>query len=207
MYKCIFIWFFIIGSFTLSAQRQYVCEFTDTITAVIPDSVFADMLINTKPDIEIPPEVMKQFLSQVKQKPLSMIQTRMVRAEIDRTVISIDRSSKAGNLTMETFDSILYKNDEIFLDSASVSGFAKSPLNRPRKQFVATGKRVNILNYACDEYLSTDSTCYMWVTSELPDYVNPGIRKGNIQGAVLGFELKEPASTTKTILVRFGRGL
>jgi len=63
------------------------------------------------------------------------------------------------------------------------------------------------MNYKCQEYISTDSTCRIWVTTELPDYLNPGIRKGNIKGAVLGFELKENVSITKSFLTRFGRSL
>ena len=196
-----------MGSHTLSAQKKYICEYSDTATTIIPDSIFAQMLSSSRPDIEIPPEVMQQFLSQMKLKPLFASQQRIVKAANDKTIISIERSTRSGNLTMETFDSALYKNDELFLDSASSSGFASHPIDLPRKDFFSTGNSREILNYKCDEYLSTDSTCMIWVTKELPDYLNPGIRKGNVKGAVLGFELKANVSFTKCILTRFGRGL
>jgi|GEM_PF-2189295 len=207
MRKLILVLFLSCGSIISNAQKKYVCEFTDTLTTILPDSLFAQMLTSARPDIEIPPEVMQQYLTQMKQKPLRMVQSRIVRAEPEKTIITIDRSSRNGNLTTETFDSMLYKNDEIFVESASKSGFSKKSSTLPKKEFLPTGRKVSILHYQCDEYLSTDSTSFIWVTKELPDYINPGIRKGNVKGAVLGFELKEQAYTTKCILSGFGRGL
>lgn len=93
------------------------------------------------------------------------------------------------------------------MDSSSASGFTGQPSTRAKKYFLATGKKVAILNYQCDEYLSTDSSCNIWVTPDLPDYVNPGIRKGNVKGGVLGFELKEQVYVIKCVLTRIGRGL
>jgi hypothetical protein len=207
MYKYIFVLLLLFGRFTLSAQKKYICEYSDTSTTILPDSILAEMLSSSRPDIEIPPEVMQQFLSQMKVKPIFASQQRVVKAANDKTIISIERSTRSGNLTMETFDSALYKNDELFLDSASSSGFASHPINIPRKVFFSTGNSKEILKYKCDEYLSTDSTCRIWVTKELPDYLNPGIRKGKVKGAVLGFELKANVYFTKCILKRFGRGL
>ena len=37
--------------------------------------------------------------------------------------------------------------------------------------------------------ISTDSTVYIWVSTELPEYINPGARTNNVKGAVLGFQL------------------
>jgi hypothetical protein len=207
MRKLILALFFLGAANYSPAQKGLTCEFSDTLFAKLPDSVFASMLTNARPDIQIPADVMADFLSQTKLKLPNMTQKRIVRAEIDQTIISTDRSSRSGNLTMETFDSLLYRGDELFRDSASANGFTNSPTDRPRKQFLATGKKKIILTYSCDEYLSTDSTCYIWVTKELPDTINPGIRKGNIKGAVLGFELTDVAFITKSILIRFGRGL
>jgi len=207
MYKYIFTLLLLFGNFALSAQKKYICEYSDTSTTILPDSILVEMLTSSRPDIEIPPEVMQQFLSQMKAKAIFAAQQRIVEAANDKTIISIERSTRSGNLTMETFDSALYKNDELFLDSASSSGFASHPVNIPRKDFFSTGNTREILNYKCDEYLSTDSTCRIWVTEELPDYLNPGIRKGKVKGAVLGFELKANVYFTKCIVTRFGRGL
>lgn len=207
MRKLILVSLFLVCAISFFAQKKYVCEFSDTTRTVLPDSIFAQMLTSARPDIEIPPDVMQQFLSQIKQKPLFMAQQRMVRAGIEKTIISIERSSRAGNLTMETFDSALYMNDELFPDSATASGFSIHPIAVPRKEFRSTANKMIILEYECNEYMSTDSTCRIWVTTDLPDYLNPGIRKGKIKGAVLGFELKENATITKCILIRFGRSL
>jgi len=207
MYKYVLIPLLLLASLTTLAQKKYVCEFSDTTRTVLPDSIFAQMLTSARPDIEIPPEVMQQFLSQIKERPMFMTQRRLVKAAIDRTIITIERSSRSGNLTMETFDSILYKDDEIFPDSLSATGFTLFPIASQRKEFLSTGNTVLILNYKCNEYVSNDSTCRIWITTELPDYLNPGIRKGNVKGAVLGFELKGNATITNCILIRFGRGL
>ena len=198
---------FLLAGLTNLAQKKYVCEFSDTTRTILPDSIFAQLLTSSRSDIEIPPEVMQQFLSQMKEKPLFMAQQRIVNAGIDKTIIIIDRSSRGGNFISETFDSVLYKNDELFPDSTSASGFSVLPISIPRKDFLSTVNTKVIMNYKCQEYISTDSTCRIWVTRELPDYLNPGIRKGNIKGAVLGFELKENVSVTKSFLTRFGRSL
>ena len=198
---------FLLPGLTNLAQKKYVCEFSDTTRTILPDSIFAQLLTSSRSDIEIPPEVMQQFLSQMKEKPLFMAQQRIVNAGIDKTIIIIDRSSRGGNFISETFDSVLYKNDELFPDSTSASGFSVLPISIPRKDFLSTVNTKVIMNYKCQEYISTDSTCRIWITTELPDYLNPGIRKGNIKGAVLGFELKENVSITKSFLTRFGRSL
>jgi len=207
MGKYVMMSLFLLAGLTNLAQKKYVCEFSDTTRTILPDSIFAQLLTSSRSDIEIPPEVMQQFLSQMKEKPLFMAQQRIVNAGIDKTIIIIDRSSRGGNFISETFDSVLYKNDELFPDSTSASGFSVLPISIPRKDFLSTVNTKVIMNYKCQEYISTDSTCRIWVTTELPDYLNPGIRKGNIKGAVLGFELKENVSITKSFLTRFGRSL
>jgi len=207
MGKYVMMSLFLLAGLTNLAQKKYVCEFSDTTSTILPDSIFAQLLTSSRSDIEIPPEVMQQFLSQMKEKPLFMAQQRIVNAGIDKTIIIIDRSSRGGNFISETFDSVLYKNDELFPDSTSASGFSVLPISIPRKDFLSTVNTKVIMNYKCQEYISTDSTCRIWVTTELPDYLNPGIRKGNIKGAVLGFELKENVSITKSFLTRFGRSL
>jgi hypothetical protein len=207
MYRYILLGILFLGNLTAFTQKKYLCEFSDTVITNFPDSVFAQMLTSSRPDIEIPPEVMQQYLSQVKEKPVSMIQKRIVKAEIEKTIISIERKSRSGNLSMETFDSVLYKNDELFPDSATASGFSVVPITTSRKDFLSTENTKVIMNYKCKEYISRDSTCRIWVTTELPDYLNPGIRKGNIKGAVLGFELKANVIITRSFLTRFGRSL
>jgi len=153
-------------------------------------------------DSAINEEIGRQMVMQLLKKPLFMIQLRSVRASNELTVIIFDRYTKEGRLNMETFDSLLYKDDEIFPDSASASGFNTVPIQLPRKKFILTGNFFTVMKYKCAEYLSTDSTARIWVTTELPGYINPGIRKGNVQGAVLGFELKSEVPITRSFLTR-----
>ena len=48
----------------------------------------------------------------------------------------------------------------------------------------------------------------MWVTTELPAYVNPGIRTNNVKGAVLGFKyIEKTGTTTKSMLVKLEKVL
>jgi hypothetical protein len=39
-------------------------------------------------------------------------------------------------------------------------------------------------------YTSTDSTCRIWAAEDLPEYINPGIWRGNIKGAIIAYDLK-----------------
>jgi hypothetical protein len=43
---------------------------------------------------------------------------------------------------------------------------------------------------------------FIWVTEELPDYINPGVRTSNVKGAVLGFRLIRQETDTKSIMVK-----
>ena len=208
MRKLVLVLFISGMTVSTSAQKKYICEFSDSVITVLPDSILKEMskTINLQ-GIELTPELAEQFFTQFKTKPLWMLQLRTVIATKDRTVAKVNRNSREGNTMRETFDSLLYRDDEIYMDSASVSGFASKPIQRVRKEFNPTGSSKTILSYKCTEYLSTDSTCYIWVTKELPDYINPGIRKGKVKGAVLGFQLKNEMTINKCELIRFGKGL
>ena len=106
------------------------------------------------------------------------------------------------------FDSILYKNDEIFNEASTLSGFSDKSWDRRKREFRGTGKKLLILGYQCDEFINIDSTFYMWVTTELPAYVNPGIRTNNVKGAVLGFKyIEKTGTTTKSMLVKLEKVL
>jgi hypothetical protein len=103
MGKYVMMSLFLLAGLTNLAQKKYVCEFSDTTRTILPDSIFAQLLTSSRSDIEIPPEVMQQFLSQMKEKPLFMAQQRIVNAGIDKTIIIIDRSSRGGNFTIRNF--------------------------------------------------------------------------------------------------------
>ena len=201
------------------AQQKYKCEFVDSTISVIPDSVFRFLAFKNN----LSAKAIDQFLEQQRADPAHRYQLRIVRAEKDQTIISLDKRSISGNLTMQTFgsftlqavdsmlyidfDSILFRNGEIFNQAPTSNGFSDKPWDRPKRAYRGTCKKLSILGYQCDEYRSTDSTCYIWVTSELPEYINPGIRPNNVKGAVLGFEYSQAGTTTKTILKKLEKVL
>jgi hypothetical protein len=101
-------------------------------------------------------------------------------------------------------------NDEIFNSALTLSGFSDKPNARPKRAYRGTGKKLFILNYQCDEFISTDSTVRIWVSTELPEYINPGARTNNVKGAVLGFQLIQRGiitTTTKAMLVKLQQRL
>lgn len=208
MRESILLLFICFTSITSTAQKKYTCEFSDSVITVLPDSILRQLSnIKELQGVELTADMMEQIFIQLKAAPLSMYQLRTVNAAEQGSIVTIDRSSRTGNTIRETFDSLRYINDDIYIDSASISGFSIKPITSPRKEFMPTGKSKVIMKYKCSEYISTDSTCNIWVTTELPDYVNPGIRKGEVKGAVLAFELKTPGTTNKCELIRFGRRL
>jgi len=192
--------FFIVYS---DAQQKYRCEFADTIISVIPDSLFRFLASKNN----LSEEAIEQFLEQQRANPASRRYLKIVRAAMDQTIISIDKSSANGNLTITIFDSLLYKNGEIYNNASTANGFSDKPFDHPKKVFRGTGKKLSILEYQCDEYLSTDSTCYIWVTTELPEYINPGVRTNNVKGAVLGFQLSRTETRTRSMLVKLEKSL
>lgn len=208
--------FFIINS---NAQQKYRCEFFDSTITVIPESLVRDIAWRNN----LSSKKVKQFLEQQKARPAYRYQLRLVRAAEDQTIISLDKHSIKGNhiiqvgkftlkpvdsMLYKDFDSILYNNDEIFIAAPTSSGFSDKPWDRRKREFRGTGKKLSILGYQCDEFINIDSTFYMWVTEELPAYVNPGIRRNNVKGAVLGFKyIEKTGTTTKTMLVKLEKVL
>ena len=208
--------FLIIGS---DAQQKYRCEFFDTTITVIPESLFRDIASRNN----LSSKQIKQFLEQQKARPAYRYQLRLVRAAVDQTIISLDKRSIRGNhiiqvgkftlkpvdsMLYKDFDSILYNNDEIFIAAPTSSGFSEKPWDRRKREYRGTGKKILILGYQCDEFINIDSTFYMWVTEELPAYVNPGIRTNNVKGAVLGFKyIEKTGTTTKSMLVKLEKVL
>jgi hypothetical protein len=208
--------FIIIGS---NAQQKYRCEFFDTTISIIPESLVRDIAAKNN----LSSKQIKQFLEQQKARPPYRYQLRVVRAAEDQTIISLDKRSIRGNhiiqvgkftlqpvdiMLYKDFDSILYKNDEIFIVAPTLSGFSDKPWDRRKREYRGTGKKILILGYQCDEFINIDSTFFMWVTEELPAYVNPGIRTNNVKGAVLGFMyIEKTGTTTKSMLVKLEKVL
>jgi hypothetical protein len=206
---------FVVNS---NAQQKYRCEFFDTTNNY--SGIISERYRMRN---NLSPKQIRQFLEQQKARPAYRYQLRVVRAAEDQTIISLDKRSIRGNhivqvgkftlqpidsMLYKNFDSILYKNDEIFNEASTLSGFSDKPWDRRKRDYRGTGKKILILGYQCDEFINIDSSFYMWVTEELPGYVNPGIRTNNVKGAVLGFKyIEKTGTTTKSMLVKLEKVL
>ena len=205
MRKLILLFPLLLSVIISNAQKKYRCEFAETITSVIPDSVFRNLASKSN----LSAGAIEQFLKQQKANPDFKRLRLTVRAEKDQTIINVDTLPEKGSLR-KRFDSLLYRNDEIFNSALTASGFSDKPYARPKRAYRGTGKKLSILNYQCDEFISTDSTVYIWVSTELPEYINPGARTNNVKGAVLGFQLIQRGiitTTTKAMLVKLQQRL
>ena len=194
MRKLILSFSLLLSVITSGAQKKYRCEFAETITSVMPDSVFRNYASKNN----LSAKEIEQFLEQQKANPDFKRLRLIVRAEKDQTIINVDTLPEKGSFR-KRFDSLLYRNDEIFSSALTASGFSDKPYARPKRAYRGTGKKLSILNYQCDEFISTDSTVHIWVSTELPEYINPGARTNNVKGAVLGFQLIQRGIITTTI--------
>jgi len=205
MGKLILLFLLSLCVITSEAQKKYRCEFAETITSVMPDSVFRNLASKNN----LSAKEIEEFLEQQKANPDFKRVRLTVRAEKDQTIINVDTLPEKGSFR-KRFDSLLYRNDEIFNSALTLSGFSDKPYARPKRAYRGTGKKLSILNYQCDEFISTDSTVYIWVSTELPEYINPGARTNNVKGAVLGFQLIQKGiitTTTKAMLVKLQQRL
>ena len=205
MRKLILLFLFLLDVSISNAQKKYRCEFAETITSVMPDSVFRNLASKNN----LSAKEIEQFLEQQKANPDFKRVRLTVRAEKDQTIINVDTLPEKGSFR-KRFDSLLYMNDEIFNSALTLSGFSDKPNARPKRAYRGTGKKLFILNYQCDEFISTDSTVRIWVSTELPEYINPGARTNNVKGAVLGFQLIQRGiitTTTKAMLVKLQQRL
>ena len=205
MRKLFLLFPFLLNVSISNAQKKYRCEFAETITSVMPDSVFRNLASKNN----LSAKEIEQFLAQQKANPDFKRLRLTVRAERDQTIINVDTLPEKGSFR-KRFDSLLYINDEIFNSALTASGFADKPYSRPKRAYRGTGQKLSILNYQCDEFISTDSTVYIWVSTELPENVNPGARTNNVKGAVLGFQLIQKGiitTTTKAMLVKLQQQL
>ena len=205
MKKLFLLFLFLLNVSLSNAQKKYRCEFAETITSVMPDSVFRNLASKNN----LSAKEIEQFLEQQKANPDFKRLRLIVRAEKDQTIINVDTIPEKGSFR-KRFDSLLYRNDEIFNSALTLSGFSDKPYARPKRAYRGTGKKLSILNYQCDEFISTDSTVRIWVSTELPEYINPGARTNNVKGAVLGFQLIQRGmitTTTKAMLVKLQQQL
>jgi hypothetical protein len=189
---------------SLVAQKKYRVTYKDT-TSYSLDNIkeSGDTSGSDDPD--------KKFriliLQKLKEQGIEQNNDRIVTASEHRTVIKIPRETIEGNeVTFNgksaIFDSLLLENGELYEDAPTKTGFSRTPVAVARKTFQLTGNSKNILSHHCQEYLSTDSLCRIWVAIDLPSSINPGVRTSNIKGAVLAFELKTEQTALHSVAVK-----
>lgn len=200
--KFLFISFILLIWGDCLGQRQYRCIYIDTTTVTFPDSILK-MIQKNLDNQELPPQVIDQLSSQIVTEKIFQIQEKEVLANKDSTIIRFLRETREGNLhEQSSLDSILFKNDEIYLESPGKSGFSSSPVVTAKKMFQPSGDTMNVMHYKCIGYISTDSLCSIWISHDLPSYLNPGIRTRGLKGAVLAYWLKSGKYFIKSKLKR-----
>jgi hypothetical protein len=156
MRKHIIFFTLLLSVFISNAQQKFRCAFRETTISAIPDSLFRFLAAK---GTNLSSEDVEKFLEQQRTDPVSWYNLKIVIAGKDQTIVSRYIYSLSGKDTIKTRDSFLYKNDEIFNSTPSPSGFSDKPWDHPKKIFKSTGEKDIILNYQCEEYISTDSTC------------------------------------------------
>ena len=180
--------FFLLVNAVSFSQVEWRCVYNDTLNFKVPDSTIQKIEADMR-EKNVPQEIIDSIIKKMSSAPVSTERTRYVSAYTDSTLISIETSEK-GALRNNSISSeyILLKGGELYITDRK--GDADSIVTTPRKVFKSTGRLLSYFKNACKEYVSTDSTCTIWVAEQLPGCINPGIRVGEIKGAILYFQLK-----------------
>lgn len=169
------ITFFLLLNVTSFSQVEWRCVYNDTLFLRITEPTIQQIGSDSgKGDLlqhAIDSLVKKMVTGTIPTK-----RTRYVSAYTDSTLINIEP------------DNYLLKRGEIFI--LNRSGEPDSMVRAPRRIFKATGRQPIYFKKQCKEYISTDSACTIWVAEHLPACINPGIRVGDLKGAILYFQLK-----------------
>jgi len=190
------------------SQKEFHLVYLDSTTQSItlPDSLsisFVQFFQSQGAQGNVADSLAKSMFSQLVNKKYYQIQERQIRANNKFTVIVFDRFTKEGSMDIQSQDdSLLLKNEELYEDAPTETGFSKTPLSTAKKEFSFVGNTRIILKHICKEYFSTDSTCRIWIAEDLPFYINPGIITGKTNGAILAFELKTESFFTKSEAIK-----
>ncbi|MDP4264396.1 MAG: hypothetical protein Q8941_17835 [Bacteroidota bacterium] len=200
----IFIVFFLCGcSLLADSQKKYHCEYKNTMSFGKLDTLMKSWQAEME-DQGLPPEVEEQLLKQLGMQDLSVGYRRIVDAGPDSTFILLTKNETyEGNVKLDMPDQrLLFRRGEIHEFDSQKGVFLANPRPGPARTFKPDGNAKMIMNHSCSGYLSSDSSCRIWVAADLPAYINPGIIATNIEGAILAFELKEKARTIKSEMIK-----
>ena len=96
----------------------------------------------------------------------------------------------------------LYINNNVYSFDSLKQKYVIDTFFSSQKVFMADGGKKTIMGHSCTGYTSTDSSFRIWVTEELPRYINPGISIGTIKGSVIGYRLKRKGVTIDSTIAR-----
>lgn len=190
MRKLFFISLFISFGKLSIGQDLYRLSFVDTIS-ILDKKILEDSIKSSLSQRNLPPEVVDGLAQSILNNFSVRTQERLISAQSDSTFIILNYSSD-GNVHLFKLgnNKFMVKSGELHKFDSSTGGYVSSQIPIDMQTYSATGNKMAVLNYECDEYINKDSSITIWVNKELPSYINPGISVRNIEGAILRFETK-----------------
>jgi hypothetical protein len=184
----------LFSAFSLIAagQRKYHCEYKETVSFPMPDSISKSVRKQIE-DQGFSSKIADQLVQQMNLQGLSADYVRIVEARADSTFIlatnKVDQEEESDIKINMPDAKYLYKKGKVYVFDTLKRQWVISVMWSGSKTFNANDDKRLIMGHSCTCYASTDSTLKIWVAKDLPGYVNPGLSIGQIKGAVLGYEL------------------
>jgi hypothetical protein len=122
---------------------------------------------------------------------------RKVDASPDSTFILVTKNDENdGNIKMDIRDTrLFFTKGDIYLYDPGKRKFLTDTLLPIPGIFEKKQESKIMLGHRCIVYISSDSSCRVWVAEDLPAYINPGVRVGDIKGAIMAYDLKQTGRT------------
>ncbi|MBL7742695.1 MAG: hypothetical protein JNN00_04385 [Chitinophagaceae bacterium] len=182
---------------TVFGQQKYNCEFHETASLKLSDSIL-QVLQQKIQEKGIPASFAEQMIGQISSQEVLVTFRRIVHAGPDSTIILLKQEESEENpyrINMRDKKLLFYKSMVFEYDSLSKQ-FNLADSNILPKRFKETSDRKVIMGYSCTAFTGIDSSTIIWVASQLPSYINPGVHTGGVKGAVLAFETKDKSGNT-----------
>lgn len=193
----------IISVFSQAQQPIYKCEFADSIRLIDYNSVVASIR-NSLIEKGVSPEMVDKDVQKYFGDPssLAIVQKIAVNVYFDSSIITLNYDSHSNNRTVLGLpgDKLKVESGQLFRYIQALESYTLLKIPDSSQLFISTGKQKEILNFICEEYISSDLIYKIWVTDKLPSTLNPGIGIKNINKAILAFEAKTGNTFTKVIL-------
>jgi hypothetical protein len=188
---------------------NFKCVFADTLT--MADTVLAGLIQNFGSNAalssDLPDSLLGKldsaFRKQMSFRRPTQLQTRYVMVAGDTTIVELadDVVHIGFQAPVGVKKMVMVKGRDIIAVYDRDGETLVLPVED--RQFKRTGEQRSIVGYLCEEYKSDDNTVSVWITTELPSTINPGVKNVNIEGAILSFAINREGSclisTIKTL--------